>query len=76
MLFEIKTLTGKKYKVNSASFSTVLDIKTYLQEWEGISASQIRLLSKGRQLADNMSISSIIESDMQIIHMILALRGG
>lgn len=76
MMFQLKTLTGKVYKIEAANFTTVSDIKKYLQEQEGIIATQIRLLSEGRQLTDNMKLSSIINSNCQVIHMILALRGG
>ena len=41
MLFEVKTLTGIKYKLNSSNFNTVVDIKSYLQEKEGINIKQI-----------------------------------
>jgi ubiquitin-like protein Nedd8 len=76
MLFEVKTLTGIKYKLNSSNFNTVLDIKVYLQEKEGIDIKQIRLVSSGKQLNDIALISNVIQTNMQIVHMILALRGG
>jgi ubiquitin-like protein Nedd8 len=76
MLFELKTLTGNKYKLDSSNFNTGHDIKLYLQEKEGIAINQIRLISNGRQLSDTSLISSIILTNTQVIHMILALRGG
>ena len=76
MLFEVKTLTGIKYKLNSSNFNTVLDIKVYLKENEGIDIIQIRLVSCGKQLNDIALISNVIQTNMQSVHMILALRGG
>jgi ubiquitin-like protein Nedd8 len=76
MLFEVKTLTGIKYKLNSSNFNTVVDIKSYLQEKEGINIKQIRLVSCGKQLNDIALISNVIQTNMQTVHMILALRGG
>jgi ubiquitin-like protein Nedd8 len=76
MLFEVKTLTGIKYKLDSSIFNTVLNIKSYLQEKEGIDIKQIRLVSNGKQLNDIALISNVIQTNMQVVHMILALRGG
>jgi ubiquitin-like protein Nedd8 len=76
MIFELKTLTGKKYKLNSSIFNTGYDIKLYLQEKEGIAINQIRLITNGKQLSDTSLISSVILTNTQVIHMILALRGG
>jgi hypothetical protein len=74
MLFEIKTLTGIKYKLDSSYFKTILDIKIYLQEKEGIEVKQIRLVSNGKQLNDISLVSNVIQNNMQSIFMVLALR--
>ena len=76
MIFELKTLTGKKYKLDSSEFNTGYDIKLHLQEREGIAIDQIRLITTGKQLSDTSLISSVILSNTQVVHMILALRGG
>ena len=76
MLFEVKTLTGRIYKLDSSNFNTVIDIKSYLQEKEGIDIKQIRLVSCGKQLNDIALISNVIKTNRQIVHMVLALRGG
>ncbi len=57
MQLVVKTLTGKKQNFNFEADNTILDIKTALQEREGIEISQIRLIFGGKQLADEMKIS-------------------
>ena len=44
----IKTLSSKKVSLNFDKDSTVLHIKQYLEENEGIEVEQIRLIYQGR----------------------------
>ena len=53
----VKTLTGKKTEFNVEEDSTVLALKTQLQEKEGIAVDQIRLLFNGKQLNDQDKLS-------------------
>jgi hypothetical protein len=76
MIFEIKTLTGRKLVLDTNDYMTITEIKSYIQEKEGIEVKQIRLISKGRCLNDNENINDIITPEAKTIHMVLALRGG
>ena len=76
MQLVVKTLTGKKQNFNFEPENTILDIKTALQEREGIEISQIRLIFGGKQLADEMKIADYnLEAGSTLI-MVLQLRGG
>ncbi len=46
----IKTITGREQKFDFEPSAKILDIKQKLQEQEGISSDQIRLVCGGKQL--------------------------
>lgn len=54
----------------------ILQVKTLLQEKEGITVAQIRLIHNGKQLADDKSLDSYGIAGGATLHMVLALRGG
>ena len=76
MIFEVKTLTGRKLVLDTNDYTTISEIKSYIQEKEGIEIRQIRLISQGRSLNDNENIDDIVKPEARTIHMVLALRGG
>jgi hypothetical protein len=76
MIFEVKTLTGRKLVLDTDDYTTISEIKSYIQEKEGIEIKQMRLISKGRCLNDNENINDVLSPENKIIHMVLALRGG
>jgi len=76
MIFEVKTLTGRKLVLDTNDYTTISEIKGYIQEKEGIEIRQIRLISQGRSLTDNENINDIVKQEARTIHMVLALRGG
>ena len=53
----VKTLSAKKCSLNFDKDSTVLHIKQYLEENEGIEVAQIRLIYQGKQLDDSATLS-------------------
>jgi ubiquitin-like protein Nedd8 len=53
-----------------------LQVKQALQEKEGITIEQIRLIFGGKQLADDQKISDYNLKAGSTIHMVLQLRGG
>ena len=53
----------------------ILQVKTVLQEKEGITVAQIRLIHNGKQLADDKSLDSYAIVGGSTLHMVLALRG-
>jgi ubiquitin-like protein Nedd8 len=54
----------------------ILQVKTLLQEKEGITVAQIRLIHNGKQLADDKTLDSYSIAGGATLHMVLALRGG
>jgi hypothetical protein len=76
MIFEVKTLTGRKLVLDTNDYTTISEIKSYIQEKEGIEIRQIRLVAQGRALNDNENINDIVKQEARTIHMVLALRGG
>ena len=53
----MKTLTGRKAAYNFEPENQVLQVKQALQEKEGITVDQIRLIYSGKQLSDDKSLS-------------------
>jgi len=72
----IKTLTGRKQPFNFNSEQKILEVKSALQEKEGIQVDQIRLIYSGKQLNDNNTLASYDVKAGAVIHMVLQLRGG
>ena len=54
--------------------NTVQQVKQALQEKEGISVEQIRLIFGGRQLNDTSALSEYNLKPGSVIHMVLQLR--
>jgi ubiquitin-like protein Nedd8 len=72
----VKTLTGRKQSYNFEPEQTISDVKQALQEKEGITVDQIRLIFSGKQLQDDKSLKDFNVSAGGTIHMVLQLRGG
>ena len=75
MLIQIKTLTGRKQGVQVNDDTCVLQLKEAIQEKEGITVDQIRLIYGGKQLADNNKLSEYKIEPGKCIHMVIQLRG-
>jgi hypothetical protein len=76
MFIQIQTVSGKKHQLEVEPNSTILSIKEELQQREGISVAQQRILFRGQALNDQTSIEVAKINDGTIIHMVLALRAG
>lgn len=74
----VKTLTGKIIPIKASKYDKVIDIKTALQEVEGILVEQQRLVFKGHELPDKVMLYQLKElvTEGSIIHLLLRLRGG
>jgi hypothetical protein len=73
---KVKTLTGRKQEFTVELSDFIVTLKQQLQEKEGISIDQIRLIFGGKQLNDNKKFSEYGISAGDTFHMVLALRGG
>ena len=76
MQVKVKTLTGRDIPVDIGPQDKIIRIKEMMEEKEGISPAQQRLIFNGSQLNDDKTVQ---ESDIQAgasLHLVLTLRGG
>lgn len=76
MQVKVKTLTGRDIPVDIEPQDKIIRIKEMMEEKEGISPAQQRLIFNGSQLDDDKTVQ---ESGVQAgasLHLVLTLRGG
>lgn len=77
MHLKFKSLTGKDKTIEIDSSATILEFKTKIYEYELIPPEQQRLVCNGKILGiENETLSYYKISSGNVIHMVLALRGG
>ncbi|PRP82879.1 NEDD8-like [Planoprotostelium fungivorum] len=76
MLIKVKTLTGKEIEIDIDASDKIERIKERLEEKEGITPSQQRLIYLGKQMADEKTAQDYNIQAGSILHLVLALRGG
>ncbi|KAL7412350.1 ubiquitin-like protein modifier Ned8 [Mrakia frigida] len=76
MLLKVKTLTGKEIELDVDEDDQILDVKQKMEEKEGIPPTQQRLIYSGKAMVDTNTIKSYGISSGNVIHLVLALRGG
>ena len=76
MLVQIHTVSGRKHSIDVEPTATIISLKEDLQQREGISVIQQRLLFKGQSLNDDATIDSAHIRAGDILHMVLSLRAG
>lgn len=77
MKLKIKTLIGKDLEVEIDSESTVFDLKRRIEEIEQIPCVQQKLVYNGKILVkDEATLQSQNLQNGNVIHMVIALRGG
>ncbi|KQJ89932.1 hypothetical protein BRADI_4g28550v3 [Brachypodium distachyon] len=73
---KIKTLTGKEIAIDIEPTDTIDRIKERIEEKEGIPPVQQRLIFGGKQIADDKTAMDYNIKAGDVLHLVLALRGG
>jgi ubiquitin C len=76
MVISVKTPTGKIITLNVKPSETVYDIKSKIEDQEGIPIYQQKLLFTGKQLEDHCTLADYKIERESTLHLILRLRGN